>query len=220
MIIKKFKIFESINNNFPSLDEVKSYFYDFTDELNININFFQSGYKYFLKPHTVGDLTYKFDSILKDKSNYIDILNTELSITRLLICSNYATIENINREKEVGSDSAIESIKSGAKAYNHIMFQFSDSSFREEYLPKLIDCLKRFYHETNFRPYGEVWLEERVIRNGFVDNDYGIEPGDETVLLYGFSGLFVDCSDEEYRKLCEIYSKDRENNVLITKYFI
>jgi hypothetical protein len=100
------------------------------------------------------------------------------------------------------------------------MFQFSDSSFREEYLPKLIDCLKRFYHETNFRPYGEFWLEERAIRNGFVDNDYGIEPGDETVLLYGFSGLFVDCSDEEYRKLCEIYSKDRENNVLITKYFI
>jgi len=220
MKIKTFKLFESSSEDyFPSLEEVKDYFYDFTDELDININYFQSGYKYFLKPHTIGDLTYRFDSILKDKSNYIDILNTNLSITRLIICSNNATIESINREKEVGSDSAIEAIKSGSKAYKHIMFQFSDSSFRKEYLPRLVECLKRFYHETNFRPYGESWTEERVIKDGLVDNDSGIVPGDETVLLYGFSGLFVDCSDEEYRKLCEIYSQDRDNNFLITKHF-
>jgi hypothetical protein len=214
MKIKTFKLFESSSEDyFPSLEEVKDCFYDFTDELDININYFESGYKYFLRHNS---------------TNYIDILKTDLSNTRLQLWSQYAMIDRYNTEevepvkRGFGKtiDSTIYAIKNGAKAYNHIMFQFSDSSFREEYLPKLIDCLKRFYHETNFRPYGEVWTEERVIRNGVVDNDMGIEPGDETVLLYGFSGLFVDCSDEEYRKLCEIYSKDRENNVLITKHFI
>jgi hypothetical protein len=221
MKIKTFKLFESSSEDyFPSLEEVKEYFYDFTDELDININFFQTGYKYFLKPHRVGDyLGDNFEKILKDKSNYIDILNTELSITTLLSCSNYATIKS-SREKDVGSDLAIELIRSGSKAYKHIMFEFSEYSFREEYLPRLVECLKRFYHETNFRPYGEIRTEERTLRNGVIDQDWGIEPGDETVLLYGFSGLFVDCSDEEYRKLCEIYINDRENNILITKYFI
>jgi len=215
MKIKTFKLFESSSEDyFPSLEEIKDYFYDFTDELNININFFRTGYKYFLKPHRVSDLTNNFDNLLKDKSNYIDILNTELSITKLLICSNYATIGDSD------DDSAIESIKSGAKAYKHIMFQFSDTSLKEEYLSNLVECLKRFYYETNFRPYGEVWTEERVVRNGVIDQDSGIEPGDETVLLYGFSGLFVDCSDEEYKKICEIYSEDRKNSVLITKHFI
>jgi hypothetical protein len=222
MRIKTFKLFESSSEDyFPSLEEVKDYFYDFTDELDININYFRSGYKYFLKPHRVGDyLGDNFEKILKDKSNYIDILNTELSITTLLICSNNATVESISGERELGSDLAIEAIKDGSKAYNHIMFQFSDSSFREEHLPKLIECLKRFYHETNFRPYGEIWTEERPVRYGVIDQDSGIETGDEIVLLYGFSGLFVDCSDEEYRKLCEIYIKDRKNNILITKHFI
>ena len=223
MRIKTFKLFESSSEDyFPSLEEVKDYFYDFTDELDININYFQSGYKYFLKTYDLGYLTNgnNFDSHLKDKSNYIDILNTDLSNTRLELSSGYATIDSYNRGKEEWTDSTIYAIKNGAKVYNHIMFQFSDSCFRKEYLPNLVDCLKRFYHETNFRPYGEVWTEERVIRNGIVDNDSGIEPGDKTVLLYGFSGLFVDCSDEEYRKLCEIYSEDRENSVLITKHFI
>jgi hypothetical protein len=221
MIIKNFKLFESNSEDyFPPLEEIKEYFYDFTDELDININFFQTGYKYFLKPHRVGDyLGDNFEKILKDKSNYIDILNTELSITTLLSCSNCATIKS-SREKDVGSDLAIELIRSGAKAYKHIMFEFSESSFKKEYLPILVDCLKRFYDVTNFRPYGEFWTEERALRHGVIDQDSGIEPGDETVLLYGFSGLFVDCSDEEYRKLCEVYRKDRENNILITKYFI
>ena len=117
-----------------------------------------------------------------------------------------------------GAVEGIYAIKNGAKVYNHIMFEFTDSSFRKEYLPNLVDCLKRFYHETNFRPYGEVWTEERVIRNGIVDNDSGIEPGDQTVLLYGFSGLFVDCSDEEYKKLCDIFVQGNFTPI-ITKLF-
>ena len=221
MKIKTFKLFESSSEEyFPSLEEVKDYFYDFTDELDININYFQSGYKYFLKPYNVYQSGNNFGIILKDKSNYIDIINTDLSNTRLQLSSGYATIDSYNRGKEEWTDSTIYAIKNGAKVYNHIMFEFSDYSFREEYLPRLVECLKRFYNETNFRPYGEIWTEERAVRYGVIDQDSGIETGDETVLLYGFSGLFVDCSDEEYRKLCEIYREDRENNDLITKYFI
>ena len=126
MKIKTFKLFESSSEDyFPSLEEVKDYFYDFTDELDININYFQSGYKYFLKPHTFGDLTYRFDSILKDKSNYIDILNTNLSNARLIICSNNATIENINREKEV----IIEEINCVASNRQNIFNEIFDKYF-------------------------------------------------------------------------------------------
>ena len=229
MRLKKFKLFESKSEDyFPSFEEVKEYFYDFTDELNITIDYFGYGYKYFLKAHTVGDLNNNYDKILKDESNYIDILNTELPNKKLLICSDYVSIEVIfgtingyNREKEVGSDLSIQAIKAGAKAYNHIIFEFSDSCIiTKECLPKLVECLKRFYHETNFRPYGEIYLQERPIRNGDVDKNSGIESGDESVLFYGFCGLFVDCSDEEYKKLCEIYSKEHPSNVLITKYFL
>ncbi len=206
---KKFKLFEEKSEDyFPSFEEVKDYFYDFTDELNITIYYFQSGYKYFLKPHTVEDLSNNYDKILKDKSNYIDVLNTSLSNKRLLICSNYTSIDSKYRQKEVGSDSSIQAIKDGAKVYNHIMFEFNDSYFRREYLPKLVECLKRFYHETNFRPYGEVMLENRYIK------DEGIVP------ICRFSGLFLDCSDEEYKKISEIYSKEGENILLISDYFI
>ena len=48
MRIKTFKLFESSSeNSFPDLDEIKSYFYDFTDEMNTFIDDYEFGYIFF-----------------------------------------------------------------------------------------------------------------------------------------------------------------------------
>ena len=45
MIIKSFKLFESNSeNNFPDLEEIKSYLYDFTDESDTFVDDYEFGY--------------------------------------------------------------------------------------------------------------------------------------------------------------------------------
>ena len=215
MIIKSFKQFESNGlDEFPSYEDFMSYFYDIIDDMDRKIDEFQLNYSFFLNRHKNTDV--KYSDILKDKSNYIDILNTDLPSDRLKMYNDFLNLYSKNQLRgSVSNNKAfrynnMDAISKGAKYYKTIVFCFDDFFFKKESLPKLIECLKRLYQDTNFRPYGELWIE------GVYD---GTEGG---ATFYGFSGLLVDCTDEEYRKFCDIFNEGREDttNSLLTSHFL
>ena len=197
MRIKTFKLFESSSENFPSFDEVKSYFYDFTDEVGTSLSNYEIGYKYFFEP-----AWYSGDQAIGD----IDILKTNLSNYRLLFVSDLIIIN-----KEIPSDkkNKLKSIISGeTKSYEYMSISFKDPLFDKDCLTELIECLKYLYSETGFRPYGLLWTE-----------DYVSADSDDVITKLGFEGTFFRGSDEEYMKIFQIYDQGSGTKELV-KHFI
>jgi hypothetical protein len=199
MRIKTFKLFESSSeNSFPDLDEIKSYFYDFTDEIDTFIDDYEFGYIFFRNRDNVyGIKDYK-------ESDYIDILNTELSNTRLDYTSDFI---KLNRDGKKTHKNLLKLIESGeAKAYEYIFIHFDGSLFQEDKLSILTECIETIYSHTGFRPVKSLWTE-----------DY-IDDAGEVETLYGFEGTFVRVKDEEYKKLCDIFVQGNFTPI-ITKLF-
>ena len=200
MIIKSFSLFESKSkNNFPDLEEIKSYLYDFTDETSSFIDDYEFGYIFFRNRDNVyGIKDYK-------ESDYIDILNTELSNTRLDYTSDFI---KLNRDGKKTHKNLLKLIESGKEpGYEYIFIHFDPHLFDEDKLPVLIECLETMYSHTGFRPVSSLWSE-----------DYVSDISGEVVTEYGFEGTFVRVTDKEYKKFCEIFKRG-EMTPTITKLF-
>jgi len=201
MIIKKFKLFESnLENKFPSIDEVKSYFYDFTDEIG-NIYRFDVGYVYFESA--------RYSRIMQTSErpveDFVDVSNTTLTNNQLGIINDFVIV---NKEIPDNKKNKLKYILSGdIPSYEYMSITFSDSLFEEDKLDTLIHCLKLLYSETGFRPFGCLWSE-----------DYASAEGDVIDKL-GFEGTFFRGSDEEYLKFCKIFDQGNRTKDLV-KYFI
>jgi hypothetical protein len=199
MKIKTFKLFESSSeNSFPDLDEIKSYFYDFTDEMNTFIDDYEFGYIFFRNRDNVyGIKAHK-------ESDYIDILNTELSNTRLDYDSE---LIKLNRDGREIHQNLLKLIQSGEEsAYEYIFIHFDGSLFQKDKLSILTECIETIYSHTGFRPVKSLWTEDYIDDTGEVET------------LYGFEGTFVRVSDEEYKKLCDIFVQGNFTPI-ITKLF-
>jgi len=202
MRILNFKLFEQkkLQDNFPSLEEVKSYFYDFTDEIG-NISRFDVGYVYFESE--------RYSRIMQTKErpvdDFIDISNTTLTISQLSIINDYVIV---NREVSDNKKNILKYILSDdIPSYEYMSISFN-SLFDEDKLDILIDCLKVLYSETEFRPFGCLWTE-----------DYPSADGDGVITKLGFAGTFFRGSDEEYLKFCKIFDNGSRTKDLV-KYFI
>jgi hypothetical protein len=202
MRILNFKLFEKkkLQDNFPSLEEVKSYFYDFTDEIG-NIVRFDVGYVYFESE--------RYSRIMNIKErpvdDFIDISNTTLTNNQLSIINDYVIV---NREVSDNKKNILKYILSDdIPSYEYMSISFN-SLFDEDKLDILIDCLKVLYSETEFRPFGCLWTE-----------DYPSADGDGVITKLGFAGTFFRGSDEEYLKFCKIFDNGSRTKDLV-KYFI
>ena len=195
MRIKTFKLFESSSeDSFPSLEEVKDYFYDFTDEVNTFIDDYEFGYIFFKN---------KYKSDYRE-NDCIDILKTDLSNTRLDYDSELIKLNLKGREIH---QNLLKLIESGEEsAYEYIFIHFDVSLFRKDRLPILTECLESFHSHTGFRPVKSLWTEDYIDNSG------------ELVTKYGFEGTFVRVSDEEYKKLCDIFTQG-DFTPIITKLF-
>ena len=198
MRIKTFKLFESSSeDSFPSLEEVKDYFYDFTDEVNTFIDDYEFGYIFFPNRNKYISGTFR-------QFSNIDILNTELSNSRLDYASEFI---KLNRDGREIHQNLLKLIQSGEEsAYEYIFIHFDVSLFQKDKLPILTECLESFYSQTGFRPVKSLWTEDYIDNSG------------ELVTNYGFEGTFVRVSDEEYKKLCEIFTQG-DFTPIITKLF-
>ena len=200
MKIKTFKLFESSSEDyFPSLEEVKNYFYDFTDEMNTFINDdYEFGYIFFRNRDNVFGIKDYYES------DYIDILNTELSNTRLDYTSDFI---KLNRDGKKTHKNLIKLIESGKEpGYEYIFIDFDVFLFQKDKLSILTECIKTIYSHTGFRPIKSLWTEDHIDDTGEVET------------LYGFEGTFVRVSDEEYKKLCDIFIQG-DFTPIITKLF-
>jgi len=202
MRILNFKLFEQkkLQDNFPSLEEVKSYFYDFTDEIG-NIIRFDVGYVYFESE--------RYSRIMNIKErpvdDFIDISNTTLTNNQLSMSSDFVIV---NREVSDNKKNILKYILSDdIPSYEYMSISFN-SLFDEDKLDILIDCLKVLYSETEFRPFGCLWTE-----------DYPSADGDGVITKLGFAGTFFRGSDEEYLKFCKIFDNGSRTKDLV-KYFI
>jgi hypothetical protein len=195
MRIKTFKLFESSSeDSFPSLEEVKDYFYDFTDEVNTFIDDYEFGYIFFKN---------KYKSDYRE-NDCIDILKTDLSNTRLDYDSELIKLNLKGREIH---QNLLKLIESGEEsAYEYIFIHFDVSLFQKDKLPILTECLETMYSHTGFRPVKSLWTEDYIDNSG------------ELVTKYGFEGTFVRVSDEEYKKLCDIFTQG-DFTPIITKLF-
>jgi len=195
MRIKTFKLFESSSeNSFPDLDEIKSYFYNFTDEMNTLIDDYEFGYIFFKN---------KYKSDYRE-NDCIDILKTDLSNTRLDYDSELIKLNLKGREIH---QNLLKLIESGEEsAYEYIFIHFDVSLFQKDKLSILTKCIETIYSHTGFRPVKSLWTEDYIDDTGEVET------------LYGFEGTFVRVSDEEYKKLCDIFVQGNFTPI-ITKLF-
>ena len=201
MRILNFKLFEQkkLEDNFPSLEEVRSYFYDFTDEIG-NIIRFDVGYVYF-GPGRYSRMQTKECTV----DDFIDISNTTLTNNQLSILNDFVII---NREVSDNKKNILKYILSDdIPSYEYMSISFN-SLFDEDKLDILIDCLKVLYSETEFRPFGCLWTE-----------DYPSADGQGVITKLGFAGTFFRGSDEEYLKFCKIFDNGNRTKDLV-KYFI
>jgi hypothetical protein len=197
MIIKEFQLFESNNlDKFPSIEEVKSYFYDFTDELNTFIDDYDYGYLYFMDSG---------HGVPGEWNGMVDILDTVISNTRLEYNAEFI---RLNREyDERVNKNRIKFIESGeVPGYDFLFIHFENYLFKKDKLPILIDCLKTFYSQTGLRLIKSLWTEDYVDSHG------------EVVTHYGFEGTFLRVSDDEYKKMCQIFQQGNLTPTL-TKLF-
>jgi len=202
MRILNFKLFEQkkLEDNFPSLEEVRSYFYDFTDEIG-NISRFDVGYVYF-ESERYSRLMQTNERPVDD---FIDISNTTLTNNQLGIINDFVIV---NREVSDNKKNILKYILSGdIPSYEYMSISFN-SLFDEDKLDILIDCLKVLYSETEFRPFGCLWTE-----------DYPSDNGNDVITKLGFAGTFFRGSDEEYLKFCKIFDQGSRTKDLV-KYFI
>jgi hypothetical protein len=176
------------------LEEVKDYFYDFTDEVNTFIDDYEFGYIFFKN---------KYKSDYRE-NDCIDILKTDLSNTRLDYDSELIKLNLKGREIH---QNLLKLIESGEEsAYEYIFIHFDVSLFQKDKLPILTECLETMYSHTGFRPVKSLWTEDYIDNSG------------ELVTKYGFEGTFVRVSDEEYKKLCDIFTQG-DFTPIITKLF-
>lgn len=204
MRILNFKTFENNNldGNFPTLEEVKSYFYYFTDEVGTSISNYNVGYVYFESA--------KYSRIMQTKErpveDFVDILNTELSNNQLAIINDFIYV---NHEISPNKKNKLKYILSGEiPSYEYMNFLFRDPLFDKQHFEELVECCKSLYLETGFRPFGFCWTE-----------DYVSAEGDDVITKLGFEGTFFRGSDDEYFKICKIFNQGDKTKDLV-KHFI
>lgn len=213
MIIKSFRLFESKSeNNFPDLEEIKSYLYDFTDEIDSRVDHYDYGYIYFdairysdiMKNRKLIKLIR--GEVSNDQDNYnprfVDILKTDFSKLQLGIMQNSFSFKKWFEMWSEKSEKIKEKIELGEiPSYDYIQFLFEQCSlFDKEQLDNLISCLVRIYEQTGFRPIHDYWIESHI------DEDT-----DEVKELFGFEGLLCRVTDEEYKKLFEICNPSNDH---------
>jgi hypothetical protein len=200
-MIKKFRQFESLSNeDFPSLEEIRDYFYDFTDEVFTSIDDYEFGYIFFKNRNRENNIENNIDILKTDISNHI--LEYERNLLKLN--NDYY---NFKYRHLINNKNLLELIKSGDEpAYEYLYIHFDKCLFEKDKLSILIDCLRTLYSHTDFRPIKSLWTED------YVSADNSVET------FYGFEGTFVRVSDSEYEKLCNIF-KQGEKTPILTKIF-
>ena len=233
--LKTYKIFESVitKSEFPTELDIQELFYDLTDdELLSKCKLYETGYQYFttdnisrsIRSQLFSDMSFEENWINKEcedtqdtwKNMFID-LSKPLSDDMIKMASkNYNDVyfSEVEESKNSAGKSYLERLQENI--LNDIIPSYPISYlnlglFNPDKLPVVIDCLKRLYEVTGFRPTSSVWTED------YVDHETG-----DVVTFYGADLQLYKVSDTEYQNLCKIIGRINPNSKTqeVTKHFL
>ena len=231
--LKTYKLFESVitESEFPTELDIQELFYDLTDDEPLSkCKLYESGYQFFatdnlcmsrLRSQLFHDMSFEENWINKEcedtqdtwKNMFIDLSKPQSDDMIKLASKNYDDVYLLEVEKSknsAGNPSYIERLQENIlndiiPAYPIIYLDLGQ--FNPDKLPVVIDCLKRLYEVTGFRPTSSIWSKD------YIDEDTG-----DVKTLYGADLQLYKVNDIEYRNLCKIFNKGNYTPE-ITKHF-
>jgi hypothetical protein len=232
-------------SEYPTELDIKELFYDLTDEESLSkCELYESGYQFFttnnisrsIRSQLFSDMNFEENWIDKEcediqdtwKNMFID-LSKPLSDDMIKIAKKhyndiyFSDIENSNNfwnqsADSLGNKSYIEKLQENV--LNNIIpgysFIYLDIGFfKADKLPVVIECLKRLYEVTGFRPISSlVVIASQQFRTLSAYEDVGT--------LYGADLKLYKVSDIEYKNLCNIFERISPNDKTteLTKHFL
>ena len=232
--LKSYKLFESIDKSkFPTYTELHDFFVELEDDDITKFNyrgdmlylFFPQRWESSIQSQLYYDLCFEEDFLnhkpkelmgetwseffmdpldysdkrfLRSRAEWIHLNDIEEKKTNL---------EKTGVTGKTFEELFVEEIEKGnIKAYPFIRITFD--MFYPKYLDEVIERLKMVYEATDFRPLWGFWQED------FVDENNG-----DVITFVNSSLYLVNCKDEEYQHLAEIFNESNLDKQ-VTKHFI
>lgn len=240
--LKTYKLFESVitESEFPTELNIQELFYDITDDEPLSkCKLYESGYQFFatdnlsmsrLRSQLFHDMSFEENWINKEcedtqdtwKNMFIDLSKPQSDDMIKLASKNYDDVYLLEVEKSknsAGNPSYIERLQENIlndiiPAYPIIYLDLGQ--FNPDKLPVFIDCLRRLYEVTGFRPTSSIW---GVNCHGFIEHQ-GVVGGTINQIVSVKADLqLYKVNDIEYRNLCKIFNKGNYTPE-ITKHFL
>jgi len=230
--LKTYKLFESVitESEFPTELDIQELFYDLTDEESLSkCKLYESGYQFFttdnitrpIRHQLFYDMSFEENWINKEcestqdtwKNMFID-LSKPLSNDMIKLASkNYNDVyfSEVEESKNRSGKSYLERLQENIlnntiPGYSVIYLNLG--LFNPDKFPVVIDCLKRLYEVTGFRPTSSMWSED------YLDENTG-----DINTLYGADLQLYKVNDIEYKNLCKIFNNGGKTSEMIN-YFL
>ena len=238
--LKTYKLFESVitKSEFPTELDIQELFYDLTDEEPLSkCKLYESGYQFFttnnisrpIRSQLFSDMSFEENWINKEcedtqdtwKNMFIDLSKPQ-SDDMIKMSSDYHNdvyFSEVEESKNSAGKSYLERLQENIlndiiPAYPIIYLNLGQ--FNPDKLPVFIDCLRRLYEVTGFRPTSSIW---GVNCHGFIE-DQGVVGGTINQIVSVKADLqLYKVNDIEYRNLCKIFNKGNYTPE-ITKHFL
>ena len=239
--LKSYKLFESVitESEFPTELDIQELFYDLTDDEPLSkCKLYESGYQYFstdnlsmsrLRSQLFHDMSFEENWINKEcedtqdtwKNMFIDLSKPQSDDMIKLASKNYNDVyfSDVESSKNSAGKSYVERLQENI--LNNIIpacsiIYLDLGQFNPDKLPVFIDCLRRLYEVTGFRPTSSIW---GVNCHGFIENQ-GVVGGTINQIVGVKADLqLYKVNDIEYRNLCKIFNKG-SYTLEITKHFL
>lgn len=217
--LKSYKLFESIDKSkFPTYTELHDFFVELEDDDITKFNykddmlylFFPERWNREIQSQLYFDICFEEDFLNhKPKElagdSWNDFFMDPITYPNKRFLRDRAEWIHLGDTSE---ELFVEEIEKGnIKAYPFIRITFD--MFDPKYLDEVIDRLKMVYESTDFRPLWGFWLED------YVD----LINGEDVETFVNSSLYLVNCSDEEYKNLVQIFD-DYNLDKQVTKHFI
>jgi len=234
------KLFESVitESEFPTELDIQELFYDLTDEEPLSkCKLYESGYQYFstdnltrstIRSQLFSDMSFEENWINKEcedtqdtwKNMFIDLSKPISNDMIFLASKNYNDVyfSEVESSKNRHGKSFLERLQENIlndiiPGYPIIYLDLGQ--FKPDKLPIVIDCLRRLYEVTGFRPTSSIWglnchgfTEVNTISGGTINQIVSVRAD---LQLY-------KVNDIEYKNLCKIFSTGNYTPEMVNQF--
>jgi hypothetical protein len=237
--LKTYKLFESVitESEFPTELDIQELFYDLTDEEPLSkCNLYESGYQFFttdnitrsIRSQLFSDMNFEENWVNKEcedtqdtwKNMFIDLSKPISDDMIKLVSKNYNDVyfSEVESSKNRHGKSFLERLQENI--LNDIIpacpiIYLDLGQFKPDKLPIVIDCLRRLYEVTGFRPTSSIWglnchgfNAVNTISGGTINQIVSVRAD---LQLY-------KVNDIEYKNLCKIFNTGNYTPEMVNQF--